>query len=486
MSEEQKKNIPITLLEPSKIKEQNSCCSDDTCSHEKSNKKSIPISLMNPSKSQEKDSCTDVCCAPKESSAKKSIPIMLINPEVSPKKEPCCQDDPCFGEVPTEKTENITPLSGKINEYHVQGMDCPACALTIEKSLGKLEGINQVKVNYSTGKMQVAIEEESVLKSIPNHMKKIGFTVEPLVQSGNVQTFNIEGMDCGACAVTLEKHMKNLTDVKEVSVNFSTGKMQIVHEMDVEDLLKEVSKAGYQASLVSSRRTKTEPHEAKKGTQLTTLSGILLALGILGSFASVSPIVITLLFASVIVISGYKPVKSAFYAIKSGSLDMNVLMAAAAIGAALIGQWSEGATVVWLFALGTMLQNKSIDKTRDSIRSLMNLAPEEAWVKFNGELIQKPVENLSIGTVIVVKPGEKIPLDGEIIEGTSTVNQAPITGESIPVDKEIGDTVYAGTINESGSLEIKVTKLVEDTAIARIIHLVEEAQEKKALNSSFC
>jgi Cd2+/Zn2+-exporting ATPase len=477
MSEAKKKSIPLTLLDTSKIKE--ACCSDDSCTHEESNKKSIPITLMNPSKSQEKDSCTDACCATQESSTKKSIPIMLINSAAAVSKDACCDG------VSTEKAEDNTPIVGKINEYRVHGMDCPACARTIEKSLGNVKGINQVKVNYSTGKMQIAIEDEAVLESIPSHMNRIGFSAEPLLQIGNAQTFNIEGMDCGACALTLERHMKNLSNVKEVSVNFSTGKMQISHEMNFEDVVKEVSKAGYQASLVSSRRTNTEFVEPKKGAPLTTISGILLALGILGSFASISSIITTLLFATVIVISGYKPSKSAFYAIKSKSLDMNVLMSSAAIGAALIGQWSEGAMVLWLFSLGTMLQNKSIDKTRNSIRNLMNLAPAEAWVKQNGELFRKPVEDLSIGNIIVVKPGEKIPLDGEVIQGTSTVNQAPITGESIPVDKEIGDTVYAGSINESGSIEVKVTKLVEDTAIARIIHMVEEAQEKKAPTQDF-
>jgi len=485
MSEPQKKSIPIILIDPAKTKEKESCCKDDSCSREQSKKKSIPIPIISPSNTKEKESCTDACCLPQESTIKKSIPIMLVNQVSSPEKEQCCQDDSCCRDVISEKTEDTTPLLGKINEYRIQGMDCPACAMTIEKSLGKVEGINQVRVNYSTGKMQVTIEDESVIETIPRHMKKLGFTAEPLIQHGNVQAFKIEGMDCGACAVTLEKHMKNLSDVKEVRVNFSTGKMQIVHDMNTEDVVKEVSKAGYHASLVSNRRTKTETIEPNKGIPVTTISGFLLAIGILVSFTSVSSIFATLLFASVIVISGYKPAKSAFYAIKSGSLDMNVLMASAALGAALIGQWSEGATVVWLFALGTTLQNKSIDKTRDSLRSLMNLAPEEAWVKVNGNLIQKPVEDLSIGTIIVVKPGEKIPLDGEVIEGTSTINQAPITGESIPVDKEIGDSVYAGTINESGSLEVKVTKLVADTAIARIIHLVEEAQEKKAPTQAF-
>jgi Zn2+/Cd2+-exporting ATPase len=192
-----------------------------------------------------------------------------------------------------------------------------------------------------------------------------------------------------------------------------------------------------------------------------------------------------ILYAIVIVLTGYKPVKSAYYALKSRSLDMNVLMSAAAIGAAFIGEWLEGATVVWLFALGIVLQNRSIEKTRNSIRNLMDLAPPEAWVLIGTELVKKPVEEISLGQIIIVKPGDKIPLDGEIVQGVSSVNQAPITGESIPVDKAIGDTVYAGTINESGSLEIKVTKLVEDTTISKIIHLVEEAQEQKAPTQAF-
>src|SRR5699024_7965335 len=119
------------------------------------------------------------------------------------------------------------------------------------------------------------------------------------------------------------------------------------------------------------------------------------------------------------------------------------------------------------------------------IRNLMDLAPSEAWVLADSQLVKKPVEEVSVGQIIVIKPGDRIPLDGEVIEGETSVNQAPITGESIPVDKLIGDTVYAGTINESGSIEVKVTKLVEDTSLAKIIYLVEEAQEQKAPTQAF-
>ncbi|AZV43064.1 ATPase [Peribacillus asahii] len=363
-------------------------------------------------------------------------------------------------------------------------MDCAACAITIEKGLSKLKDINEVKVNFSTAKMQVAASNADAFIPIECEIKKLGYSTDPLNQKGNIKTFDIEGMDCGSCAKSIENHLNTIPSVKSVSVNFSTGKMKIEHLASVEDIISEVSKIGYKASL-SSNKQSIQTHKNKNENGLIILSGVLIALGFIGSFNGISPWMSSVLYAIAMVISGYKPIKSAFYAIKSRSLDMNVLMSAAAIGAALIGEWLEGATVVWLFAIGNLLQTKSIERTRNSIRNLMNLAPAEAWVSVGSEVIKKPVENIVVGDIIIVKPGDKIPLDGEIIHGESSVNQAPITGESIPVDKEIGNTVYAGTINEHGSLEIRVTKLVEDTTISKIIHLVEEAQEQKAPTEAF-
>ena len=363
-------------------------------------------------------------------------------------------------------------------------MDCSACAITIEKGLSKLKDINEIKVNFSTAKMQVAASNADAFIPIESEIKKLGYSVEPLNQKGNIKTFDIEGMDCGSCAKSIENHLNTLPSVKNVSVNFSTGKMKIEHNTNAEEIISEVSKIGFKASLPSNKKS-IQTNKNKNDNGLVILSGVLIALGFIGSFNGISPLMSTMLYAIAMVISGYKPVKSAFYAIKSRSLDMNVLMSAAAIGAALIGEWLEGATVVWLFAIGNYLQTKSIERTRNSIRNLMDLAPPEAWVQVGSEIIKKPVEEITVGDIIIVKPGDKIPLDGEIIQGESSVNQAPITGESIPVDKNIGDSVYAGTINEHGSLEIKVTKLVEDTTISKIIHLVEEAQEQKAPTEAF-
>ncbi len=315
--------------------------------------------------------------------------------------------------------------------------------------------------------------------------QKLGHSIEPVQLRGNGRTYNVEGMDCSSCALTIENHLKNLPAVKSASVNFSTGNMTVEHENCAEDIIKEVSKAGYKATLVSKQMQGTEIKKDKSGTNLIVFSGALLIFGFLGSYTDAPSNFITLLYAISIIVGGYKPARSAYYAVKSRSLDMNFLMTAAVLGAVAIGEWLEGATVVWLFALGNVLQTRSIEKTRNSIRSLINLAPPEAWVKSGKELLKKSVEDISVGSIIVVKPGDKIPLDGQVIGGESSVNQAPITGESIPVDKQPGDDVYAGTINEHSSLEIKVTKFVEDTTISKIIHLVEEAQEQKAPTEAF-
>ncbi|MED3863538.1 heavy metal translocating P-type ATPase [Priestia megaterium] len=404
----------------------------------------------------------------------------------------CCSDTIALttdkGQHSCCSDQDIVPVDGDIEEtaeYRVYGMDCSSCAATIEKSLKTLNDIQHVAINYNTGKLQVAAASESALSLIPNSVERLGFSIEPIQSNKKMKTYLIEGMDCAACANTIVNHLKTVPAVKDVRVNFSTGKAQIEHDNEADDIIKEVSKAGYTATLVTSSRQSAESRHHKGQNGPIVFSGILIALGFIGSHIGIASYMTTVLYAIAMIVSGYKPAKSAYYGIKSRSLDMNVLMTVAALGAAVIGEWLEGATVVWLFALGVALQTRSIEQTRNSIRGLMDLAPSEAWVKENGQLIKKAAEDISIGTTIVVKPGDRIPLDGEIINGESSISQAPITGESIPVDKVIGDAVYAGTINESGSLEIKVTKLVEDTTISKIIHLVEEAQEKKAPTQAF-
>ncbi|WP_373896317.1 heavy metal translocating P-type ATPase [Virgibacillus sp. CBA3643] len=422
----------------------------------------------------ESENETDSCCANHTSSE-----------VVKTEEADCCSNKGNVVAFPTANTTPDTSDKGERTEYRIHGMDCPSCAVTIEKGLNRLDNIQEVKVNYNTAKLQVSGSSALSFDNIEQEVQKLGYTAEPVKQNQSYRTYDVVGMDCGSCAKSIENHLSKISSVKDASVNFSTGKMKVAHDNSVDDIVSEVSKIGYKASLLTDNNKTAGKTKNKEGYGLITFSGILIALGFIGSFTGLPSMLSIISYAVAIVISGYKPVKSAYYAVKSRSLDMNVLMSAAAIGAALIGEWFEGAIVVWLFALGNALQNRSIEKTRKSISNLMELAPSEAWIKAGSELVKKPVEDVSIGETIVIKPGDRIPLDGEIIQGETSINQAPITGESIPVDKIIGDTVYTGTINESGSLEVKVTKLVEDTSLSNIIHLVEEAQEQKAPTEAF-
>ncbi|MEF3309442.1 heavy metal translocating P-type ATPase [Paenibacillus sp. GYB004] len=476
-----------------------SCCQSGTCSDTPKPKFKKTISFTEISSSPASDNSTgqdtkqanqqqsaccedDSCSKPKEVKFKRSLPVRPVLMEQNETKDSCCSGGSC-SQADDESQPLLEVNTGIQKDYIVQGMDCPSCAVTIEKHLKGIGHIQGVKVNYGTGKMQVHVGHPSHFDRIPEEMSKIGFTAEAVEASSNSRIYTIEGMDCGACAMTIEKHLESNPGVQQVSVNFSSGKMKIEHDPSV-DVVSEMTKIGFKA-FPASRKGQQTPADKKQGASVTVLSGALLAIGFLDEMIGMTQSLSTLLYLVSMILAGYKPVKSAYFAIKSKSLDMNVLMSAAAIGAVLIGEWLEGATVVWLFSLGIFLQNKSIERTRNSIRSLMDLAPPEAWVQTGDGLVRKPVEEIQRRQMIVVKPGEKIPLDGEIVNGISSVNQAPITGESIPVDKEPGDPVYAGTINEHGSLEVKVTKLAEDSTLSRIIHLVEEAQEKKAPTQAF-
>ncbi|RUS56959.1 ATPase [Kurthia sp. 3B1D] len=404
----------------------------------------------------------------------------------------CCSAEDSQIE-PTKKVKNCCSTEVQVQEdalpadqsmlsktYRIGGMDCSSCAKSIEKGVQLLPGVQNVQVNFSTAKMSVNMHSEASLAPIAKTVEQLGFTIEQ-PNIGALKTYTIEGMDCSSCAKSIENHLLTLPEVTEATVQFSTGKLKAMHTLTDDMLASEIQKIGFTLVKKDVPRSK----KIAKDTWAMIASTILVVTGFGLTYTNVPGLVPTMLFALVIVISGYKPVRSAFYAIKSKSLDMNVLMSAAAIGAILIGEWFEGATVVWLFAIGTYLQTRSIEKTRQSISNLMDLVPPEAWVKVDTNLVKKHVSTIRLHETIVIKPGEKIPLDGEVLKGESSVNQAPITGESIPVDKNIGDAIFAGTINEHGTLEVQVTKLVGDTTIAKIIHLVEESQEKKAPTEAF-
>lgn len=421
----------------------------------------------------------------------------------------CCDDDgcknrqckdSCTDDCSDDEDEHehilkeVSPLDCGLSSavYQISGMDCPACARTIEKSVSRVPGIAGVQVHYGTGKMRVAYSDASTLSPLPKQLRKLGYQIElekslsSQNESNVKESYRIEGMDCGACAKTIEKHLRQFPEVQDVSVNFSSGKMSVGHALSPERIEQEVKKIGYQAipDQPKEQENVKRVHSYKSFLEIL-ISGFCIAAGFALSFTQVTFVLPDVLYGMALIISGRQPLRSAYYALRSRSLDMNVLMSAAAIGAVFINQWFEAATVVWLFALGAVLENRSVEKTRRSIGDLMKVAPAEAWIKSGDSIIKKLVRAVTVGETMVVKPGERIPLDGQVIKGESSVNQSPITGESIPVDKSQGDAVFAGTLNENGTLECRVTKLSTNTAIARIIQMVEEAQEKQAPTQTF-
>jgi len=377
--------------------------------------------------------------------------------------------------------------------FFIGDLDCADCAAKVEKAVRRLEGVAEASLSFATGKMKVVYDSTRMEPfRITKIISGLGYKVQ-IVKSGSQSglkksVFLITGLDCGDCAAKLEKKIMGLAGVSKASVNFGAGKLTVEHTITDAAILKAVQESGYNG-LSEGKQEGLTPSAPKwwQNPRLiaTALSGILLVVLTITEWIGFQEHTLIPFYIMTLVIGGYHTAKSGYYSLRSLTFDMNFLMSVAIIGAAAIGQWSEAATVVFLFSLGNTLQAYTMDKTRQSIRALMELSPSDALVRRNNVEQRLPVDEIEIGDIIIVKPGERIPMDGDVTDGESSVNQATITGESMPVEKLPGDFVYAGTLNEHGSLEIAVTKLVQDSTLSKIMSLVEEAQAQKAPSQQF-
>jgi Cd2+/Zn2+-exporting ATPase len=299
--------------------------------------------------------------------------------------------------------------------------------------------------------------------------------------------YRVQGFTCAGCAAQFERNVKELPSVKDAKVNFGAAKISVEGNVTIEELEKAGAFEGLRLFPEKQRVVAQKEPFWKKPTNIRTAisAALLLIAWILSDRYGEDGLLPISLYAASIIIGGFTLFIKGLRNLVALRFDMNTLMTVAILGAAAIGEWGEGATVVFLFAISEALETYSMEKARQSISSLMDIAPKEATVRRNGQEMQIPVDDIQIGDIMLVKPGQKLAMDGEVVKGTSFINQAAITGESIPVTKSVGDEVFAGTLNEEGLLEVKVTKTVEDTTIAKIIHLVEEAQAERAPSQAF-
>jgi Zn2+/Cd2+-exporting ATPase len=326
-------------------------------------------------------------------------------------------------------------------------------------------------------------------------------------------TLAVTGMDCAGCAETVEKALRRVAGVTAARADVVGGKVTVEYAADrVErgDLAGAVRRLGYgvaEDGLAAGRGDAAGASEAagsasaSRGASvaarawswwaargrlvLVVVAGVLWAGSLAAGLAWGGGGVSAVLAIGAIGVGGRYIVPRGLEAARSGSLDMNFLMSLAAFGALVIGEYQEAATAMFLFALAQLLEARSMDRARHAIRSLMELSPAEATVVRGGREARVAASSVTVGELVVVRPGEKIPVDGRVRAGRSAVDQAPITGESIPVDRAAGDEVFAGTLNGEGVLEVESTRAWSDTTLARIIHAVAEAQATRAPSQAF-
>ncbi len=293
---------------------------------------------------------------------------------------------------------------------------------------------------------------------------------------------DIEGIHCADCALNIERSVEHLPGVLSAEVSYVCSTATIYydpHRVEEDKIKKAITKPGYIVKDSFVQRTRTFWKEARPFLFMIG-SGITLILSwILSNLTVANSLSVGFAIASLIM-GGYPILKSAIKALLIPDLNVDTLVSIAAIAATSVGAYHEAATVLFIMLLGEFLEHLTVRKTRKAITSLIHLAPKTAWVRRGEQELKVPIEEVKPKEVVIVKPGERIPVDGKIVSGCASINQSVLTGESMPVEKGVGERVFCGTINESGSCEIEATQVAEDTKLAQIKRLILEAQAEKS------
>ncbi len=438
-----------------------------------------------------------------------------ITPE-TPEEVPqtCPLTETCkLAEVESEKSQISSQKKGlKEITLGVSGMTCSACALNIEKVLKKKEGVDSVAVNLELGRAKVSFDPSLISpEQIEEAIESIGYKVEK-----DKVTLDLQGMSCASCAANIEKILNKTDGVISASVNFPLEKAFVEFDsarISVRQIIAAVQGIGYEASVKAETVEYEDREQMSRDVEIRRQRNnliIALVLGIpigLGNMSMMFPflsfvppffsnhIVLFVLSTLVLLFPGRQFFVGTFKGFKYGVTDMNLLIAAGTGSAYLISvaatfldlgpgydnlYYDTVAFLIIFIVLGRYLEARARGRTSEAIRKLMGLRAKTSRILINGTEKEVPAEEVVVGDIVVVRPGEKIPVDGVVVEGSSAVDESMLTGESIPVEKSPGDTVIGATLNKTGAFNFRATKVGADTALAQIIKLVETAQTTKA------
>ncbi|NLD49266.1 MAG: copper-translocating P-type ATPase [Clostridiaceae bacterium] len=399
--------------------------------------------------------------------------------------------------------------------FKISGMSCAACAARIEKGLNKVEGVKKANVNFAVEKAAIEFDESlTSYKEIVDAVKKLGYDIlEEAPEEQNKVDLKISGMSCAACAAKIEKRLSKMEGVIKAAVNLATEKASIEYlpsRVKTSDVVKTIEALGYKAEKAEESRDREKEQREKeiKKLRIELIASALLS----------SPLIMAMLLTLVNLdiaflhneyfqlivatpvqfIIGFRFYRNAYHALRAKSANMDVLIAMGTSAAyffsiynAFFAPHKEGmmmkelyfeaaAVIITLILLGKYLEAVAKGKTSEAIKKLMGLQAKTARVLRNGIEEDIPIEDVEAGDVIVVRPGEKVPVDGIIVEGNSSIDESMLTGESLPVEKKAGDSVIGATINKFGTFKFEATKVGKDTALSQIIRMVEDAQGSKA------
>lgn len=401
----------------------------------------------------------------------------------------------CATEPAARSESTLAPVRAL---FRIENMDCPTEEQTIRKRLGSVPGVSELSFDLMQRLLTVH-HRTNDLAPVLAALKEVGMRAELLepkeASVGSMVLYKIEKMDCPTEEALLRKALHGMPGVLALDFNLMQRTLRVEHSLaDPSPITNAIAALDMTPILQASgaspapRSDRVGPAISRQQWILMTVAGVA-AIGaeaVAYTTGSETSVPVALLAIIAILMGGLKTLKKGWIALKTLTLNINLLMSVAAIGAVLIGEWPEAAVVIWLFGLAEMIEALSLDRARNAIRGLMALAPEMAAVRQpDGSWQETKAEAVPLGAIVRVKPGERMALDGVVESGRSSVNQAPITGESMPVEKQPGDQVFAGTINELGAFEFRVTATKGETTLDRIARSVQEAQTQRAPTQRF-